>query len=338
MPIQVDHSRPVRTVDVKGRVLSTDTREAAPVKPVDSIGRDIKADAASAAQQAAAANPSIASEKPKEASGEPAGEEGKPTDADIRKAYLDAQKARRKAQDMEKKARDGLTRAEAFEKARAMAESGEDPTAILKAAGIDTVKYYQDLTKYALSDKAKEVEDPVKKELREQREKIDKYAKDVEEQAKRLQEKEDLQVHNSVIAQKVIPLFRDNPDKYEMLLGHYGENAPVEVYKTVWDIFQETGKARSFHEVADEMEAYWEENAGKGLEVLAKMKKFQNRFTQNGSGPSQHQDQAETPKRSVTLSNKPSVPAVSPSSPPAPPRRGLTRDERVAEILKRFSD
>lgn len=332
MPLQVDHAVPVRTVDVRGNVIGTDTGKAAPIKHVDSVGRALQEDVARVAEQAVATHPEFGQE-----AGKPEDAEAKPTEADIRKAYLEAQKARRRAQDLEKKARDGLTRAEAFDKAKALAENGEDPTEILKAAGLNPVKYYQDLTKYALSDRGKTVEDPVQKELREHRERLDKYAKDLEVQAKTISDKEEVAAHNQVITDKVIPLLRDNSEKYECLLTEYGDKAAVEVYKTVWEIYQKTGKARSFTEVADEMEQYWGETIDKGIQAAAKLKKFQNRFAQNGNGISQQFDRTETPKRSVTLSNRPSASASAPTA--SPVRKWvMTRDERVAEILKRFPD
>ena len=336
MPTQVDHSRPVRTVDERGSVISTDTSRAAPMKSVDSVGRAYQADAADVAKQAAAANPETAKgdalgagEKPKE------GVEHKPTEAEVRKEWLQAQKAKRKAAEFLKMAQAKLSHAEEYEKAKAKVESGEDPTALVSFAKLDPIKHYQDWTAHALKQPPP-TEDPVQKELREHRERLDKYQKDLEVQARTIQEKEDLAAHNQVIQEKVIPLIRDNPDKYEALTTEYGPNAPVEVYKTVWEIYQQTGKARSFQEVADEMEAYWTETIGKGLEAAAKLKKFQNRFAQGVQEPRQTSDPIETPRRSVTLSNKPFAPARSESEPAR--KRVQTRDERVAEILKRFPD
>jgi hypothetical protein len=320
----------VRTVDVKGNVIGLDTNGSAPLKTIDSVGRAVQAEAKSVAEQAASTNPEL----PKEVTdAKPEGED-KPTEAKIRKLYLDAQKAERRAIEREKRAQEGLTRAEAFERDKALAESGEDPTAILKAAGLDEVKFYQNMTQYALSEKARKPEDPVQKELREHKERLDKYSKDLEIQAKTIQDKEDLASHNRVIADKVIPMLNEAPDKYEALLAEYGSNAAVEVYRTVWDIYQQTGKARTFAEVADEMESYWTEKISEGISSAAKLKKFQNRFAQNDTGRRDSTERVETPRRSVTLSNKPSAPA--PDVPAIPRKRYQTRDERVAEILKKF--
>lgn len=334
-PIQVDHGRPVRTVDTTGQTIETHTNGAAPIKHVDSIGRerDVTREANGVAKAAAADNPEVAKTEGEAAESKDGAKE--PTQAEIRKAWLRSQQVLRGANEKEKKAAAALARADAFEKVRSLAESGEDPVALLKAAGLDEVKYYQHLTKYALSDKARAPEDPVQKELRDHRERLDKYAKDLEVQATTIREREEMAAHNQVIADKVIPLLRDNADKYEALITEYGANAAVEVYKTVWDIYKETGKARSFAEVADEMETYWTETIGKGLEAAAKLKKFQNRFAQSApETPANPPTAPATPMRSVTLSNKP--PALA-AAPPAPaPRRHLTRDERVAEILRKF--
>lgn len=308
------------------------------MKHIDSVGRAVQEDASRVAEQAAAANPELG--KPANdtgAEGEANDNGKKPTDADARKEYLAAQRDRRKAAEFLKMAKGKAEKAEAFDKARALAENGEDPTEILKAAGLNPIKYYQDLTKYALSDKAKTVEDPVQKELREHKERLDKYAKDLEVQATSIREKEEVAAHNQVITEKVVPLLRDNADQYEALLTEYGANAAVEVYKTVWEIYQQTGKARSFTEVANEMEAYWTETIDKGIQAASRLKKFQNRFAQNDNGTRETAvARAETPKRVVTLSNRPSV-AASPTTAPVR-KRVLTRDERVAEILKRFPD
>lgn len=328
MPITADFSRPQRTVDASGRPVSTETNQAAPMKTVDSVGRDWKA-----AEPSAEADTEKSAETNAEAITANEGEKA-PSAADVRKEWLEAQRARRRASEAEKKAKSGLERAEAIEKARALAENGEDPTALLKAAGLDPLKFYRDMTTYALSDKGKAEEtDPVKRELNEQKQRLDKYSKDLEEQAKKIQDREETAAHNKVIQEHVIPLLRDNSEQYETLLMQYGTNAAVEVYQTVWQIYQETGKARSFKEVADEMEAYWEETLHKGFENALKLKKFRSKYplAQEAEAPASDSGPEVTKRPSVTLSNKRSAPL-----PVSPVKRSYqTRDERVAEILKR---
>lgn len=334
MPLQVDHARPVRTVDTRGNVVATETNAAAPMKVIDSVGRAVQADAAKVAEQAAAANPEVAKSEADAAEGEKAAE-AKPSEAAIRKEWLEAQRERRKAGEFLKMAKAKLADAEGYEKARSLTESGEDPTALVRFAKLDPIKHYQDTTKFALSEKGKQVEDPVQRELREHKERLDQYAKEKNELQAKLQEREDLAAHNQVITERVIPLLRENAEQYESLLTEYGSNAAVEIYRTVWDIYQKTGTARSFKEVADEMEAYWTETIDKGIQAAAKLKKFQGRFAQSDTS---HTPAApETPKRSVTLSNRPSA-AQSPVSAAPAARRSMTRDERVAEILRKFPD
>jgi hypothetical protein len=339
MPISVDASRPVRTVDTSGNTISTDTGRAAPIKTVDSVGRSIQADATKVAEQAAAANPEfskndngVANDNDSKVGNDNA---EKPSEAAKRREWLQIQKLKRSIAEKEKAAGENLKRAEGFARVRALAESGEDPTAILREAGLDEAKYYQKLTEYALSDKAKRPEDPVTKELREHKERLDKYAKDLEVQTKTLEEEKALSQHNRAISDHVIPLLQNNPDRYEAIFAEYGQNAAVEVYKTVWEIYQQTGKARKFEEVADEMEAYWSETIDKGIEAASKLKKFQNRFAQSGNGQGHSVGRTETP-RSVTLRNRPAAVAP-PESAPGSPYRGMTRDERVAAILKKFA-
>lgn len=363
MPIQVDHSRPVRTYDASGKLVSTNSNEAAPVKNIDTAGRTVDALAATAdiqktikneaqqvAEKAAASLPNFANGQtsvnssslapPEENQGQAANQaqpdDEKVTEAKIRREYLEAQRIKRQAQEMEKKAKTNLQRAEAFEKARAMAENGEDPTALLRAANLDPVKFYRDLTTYALSDKGKQEEtDPVKKELAEHKRRLEAYEKEREETAKQVEQQKEIAAHNQVISEKVIPLLKDNSERYETIIAHYGQQAAVEVYKNCWEIYQQTGKARSFQEVADEMEKYWSDVVETGLNNALKLKKFQNRFAQSGNEAQRYTtaERTETPQGSITLSNKQQITATPTKT---NPYRGLTKEERVAAILKKF--
>lgn len=270
-------------------------------------------------------NRSFATETP----AEPAKVEEKPAEvkektinpeAEARKLFLQAQKAERKAKEMEKKAAAGLQKAQAIETAIKMTKEGEDPTALLTAVGIDPVKFYQDMTTFALSDKAPKVIDPVQKELQDHRDRLDKYAKDLEVQANTLKEKEELSQHNANITAQVVPLLTSNPDRYESLLLEYGSNAAVEIYKAVWDRYQQTGEVVSFEQAANKMEEYWSNQIESGIVAASKMKKFAARFAQQAAPRETKVDQ-ETPNRSFTLSNKN-------TSTPAP----------VASTTKRRSD
>lgn len=327
MPISVDNSNPVRTVDARGNIISTETNGAAEIKTVDRQGRlldsELAVDAPAESQEA-------------KDTAKLEGTEPKNPDAEARKLFLQAQKAKRRADELEKKAGASLVKAEAFDKAVSLAQSGEDPTAVLTAAGLDPIKFYQNLTKYALDPTKNKVEDPVQKELREHKERLDQYAKDLEVQATSIKDKEEMAAHNAVITSEVIPMLNSNPEKYETLLMEYGPNAAVEVYKTVWEIFQTTGKARKFEEVADEMEKYWSDQVESGINNALKLKKFQNRFAQtnNETNRNSQSDQTDTTNRSPTLSNKHnnSVTLKKPSS-----NVFQTREERIAEIMKRHT-
>lgn len=294
------NDKPVQTnaADASGNPIFNDSRPAR-----DASGRFM--DRASALAEAAQTSPE--SENVENTESQP---EKKESAAEARKLFLEAQKAKRKNDEDAKRISESMTKVEAFEKAKALADSGEDPTALLRAAGLDPRKFYQDMTTYALSDKNKEVpEDPVQKELREHKERLDKYAKDLEFQANTIREKEDLAVHNQNITTKVIPLLEANPDRYETLLTEYGANAAVEVYKTVWEIYQETGKARSFEEVADEMEKYWEDQVESGIKKALSLKKFQNKYAQRLAQENREteNERQETPISSKTLSTKQSI-------------------------------
>lgn len=316
MPIQADNTKPSNTVDFSGKILST-TGDAVPV--VDSYGRDIVAKDPTAPVDATAETTQTETK-----------EVPKNQEAEARKLFLQAQKAERKAKEMEKKAASNLARADAFDKAKSLAASGEDPTALLTAAGLDPIKFYQDMTTYALSDKNKQ-EDPVHKELREHKERLDKYSKDLEVQANTIKEKEEVAAHNTVISRDVIPLLNANPDKYETLLLEYGQNAAVEVYKAVWERYQETGEVIPFEQAADRMEDYWATQVKTGITNASKLKKFQNLFAQANSEPRYSNDHKETPNRSITLSNKLNTSPI----PSSGKNKTLTRDERIEAILKK---
>src|ERR1044072_8579540 len=129
MPVGADASRPVRTLDTSGNIIATDTGHAAPIKTVDSVGRAVKAEAAKVAEQPAAKSGMAQSgEAPKPAEGEPPAEakEKTPTDAERRREWLRIQALKRSLTEKEKRAGENLQRAEAFAKAKALAESGED--------------------------------------------------------------------------------------------------------------------------------------------------------------------------------------------------------------------
>lgn len=348
MPIQFDHSKPVRTVDTTGRAVSTDTKNAAPIKTVDTVGRPLnvaqnaKEEAKQVAETAAKAMPAFAAEAgSKDPQPTPPPEtlehgDSKTSEAQVRKEYLEAQRLRRQAEQDAKRAKASLEKAEAFEKARALAESGEDPTALLRAADLDPVKFYQKLTAYSLSDKNKEEADPVKRELNDHKKQLEDYKARLDAQAKAIEEKEATAAHNQVIQDRVIPLLANNTERYEALLMHYGNQAAVEVYQTVWDIYQKTGVARKFEEVADEMENYWSSQIETGLTNALRLKKFANRFTQSTANELPRDTKPEpqdTSNSSKTLSNKQQI-ATTPSK--EKPYKGLTKEERVAAIIKQF--
>lgn len=355
MPLAVDSSKPIRTITPDGQALTGTTQGR---KVVDNAGRpiapkaatpestteaqkalqtDIKAEAQKAGEPAAETKePSTTEAKPAEGK-----EDEKITEAKIRREYLEAQKIKREAQDMQKKAKANLQKAQAFEHAKTMLENGEDPATVLANAGIDPIKFYQNMTKFATSEKGKQVEaDPVKRELNEHKARLDKYAKDLEDQAKTLREKEDTAIHNSIIQENVIPLLKDNSDKYEILLLHYGNQAAVEVYKNVWAFYQETGQAKSFAEAADEMEKFWSDQIGTNLEKALSTKRFKERFsTQAALGTSENntEQNTETPKNSsITLSNSNSNHIASSSANGKYRYNGMTPEEKKAAVLKMF--
>lgn len=341
MPIQVDSTLPHKTIDPSGKV-TVDTKGAPPIKEVDSNNRLYKP---LTTEEIVAKTDAATAPKTEQTEQTETKEEPKNQEAEARKLFLNAQKAERKAKEMEKQAKAGLDKAQAIEKAIALTQSGEDPTALLKAAGLDPIKFYKDMTSYALKPEQKPM-DPVQKELADHKARLDEYAKNLEVQANTIREKEELASHNHKITTEVIPVLQKNPDKYEALLTEFGANAAVEVYKALWDRYQQLGHTNddngnplTFERVADNMEAYWEKQIESGLIAASKLKKFANRFAQQ---PANTQETAvknvqETPNRSFTLSNQQNQSVAPPQTPNKKVTGflpGETWEER-AERLKR---
>jgi hypothetical protein len=247
--------------------------------------------------------------------------------AETRKLFLSAQKAERKAKEMEKKAAASLSRADAFDKAVKMTQQGGDPTAVLTAAGIDPIKFYQDMTQHVLKEPVKK-ETAQEKQLREHEQRLNEYAKTLEVQANTQKEKEELATHNKNITEQVIPLLQNNPDRYESLLIEYGANAATEVYKAVWERYQLTGEIVPFQQAADNMEEYWAKQIESGINAASKMKKFSNRFAA-AEQTRQNPVQKETPNRTFTLSNQQTSQAAPASGGKKKPPANLTWEERA---------
>ena len=272
--------------------------------------------------------------KPETKVEEPKKEEEKNSDAEARKLFLQAQKAERRAKEMEKKASESLKKAEAFEAAKELAASGKDPAALLKAAGLDPVKFYRDLTDQALRGEEKP-EDPQAKINRENQERLDKYEKENQRLADDIKNKEELAQHNKNIFEQVVPLLTKDPEKYEMVLKEYGDQAAVEVYKQVWELYKTTGETVSFEEAANRLEDYWYNERKSAIIAASKMKKFADLFAQSQQTQRNSPEQTETPKRSFTLSNTQTISAAKPVQ---QYDRYRNPDERAREILKKFGE
>jgi hypothetical protein len=286
----------------------------------------------------AAENPTAA-ETPAETAAKPTDAEPAPDDNRVRKEWLEAQKSKRRAQEMEKQARGSLDKAEALKKAREALDNGTDPTQYITEAGLDPYKFYSDWTKYQLN--STQETDPVKRELAEHKSRLERYEEQLAQQNQQLQEREILAMHNQALAQHCIPLINNNKDKYEALLRQYGKDAAATVYKTAWAIKQETGVARTFESVADEMEAYHTEQLEEGIKTALSMSKLKSKFAQLSS---QTQSEKPVPSRPTetpiaaakpTLSNKPMAITYSDQA-PRTLSRPQTLSERVAAALERM--
>ena len=332
MPIQSDQAKPVITINEKGQQVATNSEYKEP-KQIDTEGRPVEAFVE--AQTSSVPNPTPATPTPQEQ------EEQSPKnpELDARKLFLKAQKAERKAKENEKKSQDGLKKAEAINAAIKLTNEGGDPTAVLTAVGIDPIKWYQNMTSYALSNKDK-AEDPVKKELREHKERLDQYEKERTVMLTDMQQKEDMIAANKIISTQIIPIIQSNPEKYETILLEYGKDTAIAIFnvmKEAYDLPDDQKpagwKMPTFEEAAERLEIYWAEKVESGIIAASKLKKFSNRFAQSFSNQSNQSEQKETPNRSsFTLSNRQSAQ----SAPPSKFSRNLTRDERIDLLIKQY--
>jgi hypothetical protein len=309
------------TLDASNKTISK-TTETTSAKKLDAANRQLA--------ESPAVSPSVPSvDVPKQEEG------SQPTDSsETRKLFLQAQKTKRIADADAKKASSGLAKATAIEKAIALTASGEDPTALLTAAGLDPIKFYQDLTTHILKAPPKAV-DPVQQKLQEHEERLAKYANDLEVRDATIKEREQTAAINQAITQAVIPLLQNNVDKYETMIAEYGSNAAIQIYKACEEEYIKTGTAYSFEQMADAMEEYWSKKVEDSINKVYQMKKFQNRF----SAPTRTSNDIKTERydnntSSKTLTNK-SISSSSNSH--GDPYSGLTKEERVAAILKKFN-
>ena len=346
-PISADLGKPIKTVDNQGNVIDTALNHAPAKKTIDNWGNPVTdAPAAAPAQvppsapQAPAA-PGQPASAPKDAADQSAPQDAPkdqpPTEAQIRAEYLEAQRVKRKAQELEKQARENLAKAQGVEKALEAYKNGQNPKAVLDAYGIDPIKFYQDMTTIALKEGKEAAEDPVQKELRAHKERLDQYEKEKADLQKQIQERDDIAAKNKVLSDHVIPLLTKDAGRYETLVMQYGSNAAIEVLNTALNIFNETGNAPKFEEVADEMERYWYEQLRSGYSNALKLNKFRQEFAQSSPPPqdTNRPEPRETPPRSVTLSNRQSaVPAA--AATPQTRKHYSSMDERVADIKKKL--
>lgn len=269
-------------------------------------------------------------------------------DAAARKIYIEAQKAQRKADAATKKAKSSLSKADAFDKAVSLAQSGEDPTAILSAAGIDPIKFYRDLTTFALKTPEKTLS-PDEQRIKDKEDKLDNYLKELEEKESKLENERFNQAHSLNIKNQVVPILEANPDKYESLLAQYGNNAAIEIYQAVLDRYKLDETVVPFQEAADQIEKYWSDLHEQGINNASKMKKFKDRFKQEGQSSTSHSEQYNTeqsehtkslsetsrPSRSQTLTNK-QTQQTQPQNPYRNPYKGLRGDEKAAAVLRKL--
>lgn len=321
----IETSRPIQTIDFTGKTVSETSNSETSNSETEGQASNLTSNNSSNLEQSIS-NQAIQTNDNKSIS-----------EFDLRKEYLETQRLKREAEQLKKQAKEDLSKAQAFRKARDLAISGEDPTALLLAADINPVKFYQDLTKFSLSDKGRQVEtDPVKIELQEHKKRLESLQKELDEKKQQSEKQQELQQHNQIIQSKIIPFLQSNPEKYEVLLMHYGPNAAIEIYQSTYSYYEKTGKLVSFEQMADHLEQSWFNQLVSGHTNALKLKKYKERFAEKQQAQNLSDENLNTPNEqitnnSVTLSNK-----FSASTSPITKNKyqGLSHKEK-AELIKK---
>lgn len=158
----------------------------------------------------------------------------------------------------------------------------QDPTAILRAAGLDPNVYGQKLMRHFVN--LDQPVDPVEQKVQET---VAPYINALNQERAEIQRQQLAITESNVMVSQVRPMFT-NPetvDKFETLLGvHNGDvnQATLQVYNTVKSIYLETGVTHSFAEVAEGLENQYFEQMDLSLKRASNMKKYRERFRETG--------------------------------------------------------
>lgn len=164
-------------------------------------------------------------------------------------------------------------------------EDASDPMELLKLKGMS----YEDLINRNLDP---EVFDS-KAELQKVRDEFAEYKKSLEEKEKTSLEQQKEEVRAGYLAH-VKKFTESQPEKYELIntLGHHKD-----VYETIEEMYNKTGKVISDEEAADLVEQYLEKEI---LDKYAKINKLKNRI----APITDENQQSDSYSQSPTLSNQ----------------------------------
>lgn len=262
---------------------------------------------------------------------------------EARKLFLSAQKSDRQASERLSKTKASTQRAEAID--AALANLDKDPTALLKAAGIDSIKYYQKLTQHHLNGDP--APDPVQERLSAQEAKLKAVAEHLEFQKQELQEQADLNAKITAVGQHVLPILQRDMDSYESILAYNGDDpnaAAVYIFNAVEREYDESVKRDpnnpnivSFQDAANALEKYHSDQLELGITKAMSMKKFSAKYG-NRLAPAENTDallgHTDEPKRPATLTSNHSKVVTQPS------KKSTTREQsiedRIAKTLSKF--
>jgi hypothetical protein len=253
-----------------------------------------------------------------------------------------ALKLERRARETERTHKASIQKAQAVE--RALAETATDPTALLRAAGLDPTAYFQSLVDYNINQGS--AKDPVQERLDAQERQMQAYQAASMKQLAELENYRISQDINTVVTRDILPMIKESPDTFDLLLLEHGGNESAvarTVYQNVEDIYKQTGNILSFKDVAQELETLLQEQHDQELEKLARSSKYKGKFAGTSTNPTAsnsrqtptasapNQQQSQVSRKAQTLTNQQN-PSVTPQ-----PSQGITAmepEERIAQILK----
>lgn len=223
----------------------------------------------------------------------------------------------------------------------------QDPTAILREAGLDPNLYAQKLLRhYVELDKPV---DPVQQKIDQT---VAPYIEALQKRDAEAYQHQVAVAAANATNQLVRPILADNADNYEVLLSiHNGDvnAAASDVFMTAQQIWSETGQRPDFKAIADAKEAALMEQVDLAIKRTSSLKKYRERFRQGDDSAvdtsssrtdkktavqgNQGKTQSATRSSQATLTNNNNVSVARVSKPIDTSRTTSVHESRIAETL-----